>query len=81
MILNGEKRLLTLKELKPVDVGNYPEISVKKLYAEFAERETMKPYLPPKIPKSRQMDKEYFFNVVNTLFEDELKSILEYANA
>ena len=72
MILNGEKKLLTLKELKPVDVGHYPELSVKKLYAEFAQREALKPYLPPKVTKNKQVDKEYFFNVVNTLFEDEL---------
>ena len=39
MILSGEKKLLPKAEVKWVDVGHYPEISVKSLYTEFAERE------------------------------------------
>ena len=38
MILSGEKKLLPKAEVKWVDVGNYPEISVKALYAEFSQR-------------------------------------------
>ena len=66
MILSGEKKLLLKADVKWVDVGHYPEISVKSLYAEFAEREEVKPYLPPKINKGRQCDKQYFWNVVST---------------
>ena len=39
MILSGEKKLLLKADVKWVDVGHYPEISGKSLYAEFAERE------------------------------------------
>ena len=53
MILSGEKKLLPKADVKWVDVGHYPEISVKALYAEFAEREDIKVYLPPKINKGR----------------------------
>ena len=53
MILSGEKKLLLKANVKWVDVGYYPEISVKSLYVEFAEREEVKPYLPPKINKGR----------------------------
>ena len=53
MNLRREKKLLTKADVKWVDVGHYPEISVKALYAEFAEREDIKVYLPPKINKGR----------------------------
>ena len=81
MVLAGEKKLLPLKAVKLVDVGHYPELSVKKLYQEFAERKELQPYLPPKLAKGRQLDKKYFWNVVNTLFEDELQSMLQHANS
>ena len=80
MILNGEKKLLPLKGLKPVEMGHYPELSVKKLYAEFSNRQEVKMYIPPTITKGKQIDKKYFFNVVNTLHEDELQSMIQYAN-
>ena len=81
MILNGEKKLLTMKQLKPIETGHYPELAVVKLYEEFSKRDLVKPYLPPKLTKGKMLDKRYFFNVVNTLYEGELSSMLEFANA
>jgi len=66
MILAGEKKLLKLSELKPVEVGHYPELCVKRLYAEFADRPTVKPYMPPKLQKGKTCDRRYFFNVIHT---------------
>ena len=53
MILNGEKKLLAKADVKWVDIGHYPEVSVKALYAEFSTREDIAIYLPPKINKGR----------------------------
>ena len=80
MILTKEKRFLPKNAVKEVDVGNYPELAVKKIYNEFTDRPDTKPYMPPKINKGRQLDKEYFWNVVNSLYEDELGAILDHAN-
>ena len=71
-ILSGEKRLMKLDDVKQVNVGNYNEISVKHLYKDFSTRPEMKLYLPDKLSKGRQMDKEYFFNIANTLYTEEL---------
>ena len=72
MILTGEKKLLPLAELKPVEVGNFPEVSVKQMYKDFSDRDTVKMFMPPKVFKGKGLDKTYFFNVVNTLHEEEL---------
>ena len=80
MILKGEKRLLQKSAVKFVDVGNFPEVSVKGLYTEFSERPDIKPYMPPKINKGRQCDKDYFWNVINTLCEEEVEAIVQHAH-
>ena len=51
--MNGEKRLLPRAEVKFVDVGHYPEVSVKNMYEEFAKRPQVVLYMPPKINKGR----------------------------
>ena len=67
--------------VKPVDAGCYPELSVKTLYAEYAERPEIQPYLPPKINKGRSCDKSYFWNVVNTVTEGEVEAMVDHANS
>ena len=66
--------------MKSVDMGHYPEVSVKALYADYAERPAIKPYLPPKLHKGRQCDKEYFFTIVNSICEGEVSAIMNHAN-
>ena len=72
LILQGDKKLIPLKQLKPVEMGHYPELSVKKLYEEFSKRSDIQIYMPPKVGKGRQLEKRYFFNIANTIYEDEL---------
>ena len=79
-ILGGERKLLPLKELKPVHVGNFQEVSVKNLYNEFYEREEVNQYLPERMAKGKQIDREYFFNIVNTKCNEELQSIVAHAH-
>lgn len=81
MILNGSKKLVPKADLKTVDVGNHPEVSVKVLWLEYKDREEVSKYWPPKIAKGRQIQKEYFFNILNTFVGDELRAILDHANA
>ena len=80
MILNKEKRFLPISSVKMIDVGNFPELAVKKIYAEFATRPELKAYLPPKINKGRQCDKQWFFNLINSFYEEELEAIVAHAN-
>ena len=39
MILSGEKKLMQKSEIKPVDVGHFPELSVKAMYDDFGSRD------------------------------------------
>ena len=79
-MLKGEKRFLPQSEVKPCDVGHYPEVSVKALYEEFAKRKEVEPYMPPKIHKGRTLSKKYFWDVVGSIYPDEIGAIILHAN-
>ena len=66
--------------MKACEVGNYPEVSVKALYEEYAKRPEVEPYMPPKLHKGRTLSKRYFWDVVGTIFAEEVDSIIKHAN-
>jgi hypothetical protein len=59
----------------------YPELSIKEIYAHYKSDETLMQYLPDKYAKGRQPDREFFFNVFNTLFPSQLKAMIDNARA
>ena len=80
MIFKGKKKLLKLNEVKFVHVIKYDELSVKNLYDKFMTLEGFPDYFPDKYPKGRVIDREYMFNIANTLHEDIVKEIIQYAH-
>ena len=79
-VFRGTKGLLKLKEVKFVSVTKFDELSVKNLYDRFLGLEGMHSYFPNKYPKGRQCDREYMFNVANTLHEGIVKQIIQHAH-
>ena len=69
-VFSGQKRLLKMREVKFINVTKYDELSVKSLYDDFLTLEGMKFYFPDKYPKGKCCDRDYMFNVANTLYED-----------
>lgn len=53
MILNGEKKLMSLSQIRPIHVGHFPEVSIKNLYSDFSSRDEVMIYLPAQLPKGR----------------------------
>ena len=80
MILAGHKRLIPLHQVKFLSVGKYEEIAIKHVYNKLHEREELKPYFPDKIPKGRQIDKSYFWNVCHSIFPEEIGQMIKYSN-
>ena len=64
----GEKKLLIRKKhVLYIDVPKYDELSVKNLYEKLLTLDNVRKYFPDKYPKGRQCDRDYMFNVANTL--------------
>ena len=70
LVFRGEKALLKNRDVKLVEVTRYDELSVKNLYKKFMELDGVSDYFPDKYPKGRVCDREFMFNVVNTLHEE-----------
>ena len=64
-----------------IQVARYDELSVKGLYSQFMTLHGVADFFPSKYPKGRVCDRDYMFNVTNSLHPDVVKEIVEYANA
>jgi hypothetical protein len=45
-VLQNKKKLLTMGEIKPINIPNYDELSVKNLFKEVSEDPMLKDYFP-----------------------------------
>ena len=78
-IFAGRKKLFKRIKVDFIDVPKYDEISVKALYDKLITFEGMSFYFPVKYPKGRQADRDYFFNIANTLHPDVVNEVLKHA--
>ena len=68
--------MLKNRDVKMVCVTKFDELSVKNLYDGLMQLEGCLLYFPDSYPKGRVCDREYMFNVVNTLHEEIITEIL-----
>ena len=78
-ILQEKKSLIKLKDVIFVNVPKYDELSVKNVYPMIQQDKDLMMYFPDKLPKGRIPDREYTFNVLNTLREDYVTDIIKHA--
>ena len=67
LVLTDKKALLPLKEVKFVTVPRYDELSVKKFWPMLQSDETFMRYMPELTAEGRLPDREYFWNIANTV--------------
>ena len=79
-VLVGKKQLFKKAEIKDINVPHYDELSVKALYPQFKKDPIFMSYFPDKYPAGKAPPRDYFFNVLNTLYPDYLEQILGHAN-
>ena len=66
-VLKEEKQLLSLNEVKYVNVPHYDELSVKRFWPILREDETLMKYMPDFTHENKIPDRVYFWNVANTV--------------
>jgi hypothetical protein len=62
-----------------VNVPEFDELSVTNLYPHVQTDPVFMKHFPDKLPKGRQPSRDYFFNVMNTLQEEYLQSLIKHA--
>ena len=71
-VLSNNKKLLELNEVRRVNVPMYDELSVVKLWPLMQDDAEFKSFFPSSMPKGRLPDRDYFFNILNTVQFDYL---------
>ena len=79
-VLKEEKKLLSLKEVKYVNVPHYEQLSVKRFWPILRQDETLMKYMPDFTNENKVPDRVYFWNVANTLQNDYVQKVLKHAN-
>ena len=80
-LLAEEKRLLELRAVQQVNMPRYDELSVKKFWPLMQKDAIFMEYLPDPTPDGRLPEREYFWNVLNTLQTAYVQRLIEHANA
>ena len=79
-IFAGNKSVLKLPQVNFVSVPKYDELSVKSLYANLIKLPEMAQFFPDKYPKGQMCNREYLFNVANTVHPHAMKELIDYAH-
>ena len=80
-VLAGKKKLMKRSELKTCSPPAFDEIGVKALYDKIILLDGMNDYFPAKFPKGSQCDREYMYNIWNTLYPEDVTEVINYANS
>ena len=79
-ILQDSKKLMPHKDLRQINVPKYDELSIKNIFPMIEKDEEIMRYFPSKLPKGRIPDREYLFNILNTLRPDYVSKIIKHAH-
>ena len=80
-ILLEEKRFMPLEDVKPVNMPKWDELSVKHMWPKMKAIEGFMLYMPERLPKKILPDREYFFNIMNSVNPDYVQKAIQHAAA
>ena len=78
-VLAGNKALLKKADVRRVQVPHYDELSVRRVFPMFKADKVFQQYFPSSYPKDKGPPRQYFFDVLNTLYPDYLTEIMSHA--
>ena len=72
-VFANRKQLLKKNDMKEIAVPHYDELSVKNLWPDLKNDPAFTQYFADQYPKDKGPPREYFFNILNTLYPDYLQ--------
>ena len=75
-----EKKLMRLCDVKFINVARYDELAVTRMWPLMKDDKQFMEYMPSKLPKGRTIDRQYFWNILNSLKEDYVREVIAHAN-
>ena len=78
-VFTEEKKLMKMGDVVNINVPLYQELNVADVLEVFKDHEELKRHLPDRLAKGRQIDRTYFFTVLNTLEPEKLQQMIAHA--
>ena len=78
-IFTEEKKLLKKKEVDYIAVPQWDELSVMKLWKDLKDDAAFNVYFQDTYVDQKAPNREYFFNILNTIYPEYLKNIVDHA--
>ena len=75
-ILSGEKPLFKSDDTKSVRVALWDELRIDRLYQHYSGDKQLMAYMPPKLPKGKNMFRQYWFTCFNTLYPQAMQTMI-----
>ena len=79
-VLAGKKLLMKKAQVQHITVPHYDELSVKALWPDVKRDPEFTCYFPDSYPAGKGPPRQYFFDILNTLYPEYLQSMLAHAN-
>ena len=79
-VLAGKKQLMKKTQVAYIQVPHYDELSVKNIWPMFQKDPTFASFFPSTWRKDKGPPRQYFFNVLNTLYPEYLQNVMAHAN-
>ena len=78
-VLTDDKRLMKKKAVDFIHVPGWDELAVKKLWPDLKEDAEFKVYFQDEYANEKGPCREYFFNILNTVYPEYLGNIMSHA--
>ena len=72
LVMADKKKFLKMKDMRFINPPSYDEISIVRIYDKAMELPGMQDYFLDHYSKGNQCNKEYFYNLFNTLYPDKV---------
>lgn len=79
-VLIGEKSLKKKNQINYIHVPGYEELSANRLWIDLQNDQAFNIYFQESYADMKAPCRDYFFNILNTIYPDYLKSIMDHAN-
>ena len=79
-VLLDKKQLLSLNEVRYVNVPHYDELSVKRFWPRLRQDKKLNSYMPDFANEDKLPDRTYFWNVANTVQNKYAQNVIKHAN-
>ena len=71
---------MPLKDVKSINMPMYDELSVVNIWPDMQHDANFMLYFPDQMAKNRLPERDYFFNIMNSLMREYAQVIMQHAN-